>query len=353
MPLLSRRIYHRVLTFCVGLGVGTLSGTAVFHLLPQAFDLLTDGHGYISKSWMAIVGIYLFFFTDRLLKLITEHRHKKKREKAANMSLSKSDDRQMRNGTMVIPMDKLNKSESTVTSSSTAMLIPDVTSKGIASKANKDESENGPTLFCVPEEVTDLETASEDGISKDDLKQAHGMCSHDHEVEFHQGDSVIAAVAWMIIFGDGLHNFIDGLSIGAAFTKSTLTGLSVSLAVLCEEFPHELGDIAILLNAGMTIRQALTYNLLSAVTCYFGFVIGVLLGELVDTVPYIFALAAGMFLYISLASMVPEMNQASDRHMGKSTLQGIKCIALQASGVLVGLVAMFLMAYYGSNISLE
>ena len=84
----------------------------------------------------------------------------------------------------------------------------------------------------------------------------------------------IATVAWMIIFGDGIHNFIDGLSIGAAFSESILTGLSVSLAVLCEEFPHELGDFAVLLNSGMTVRQAMMYNFLSACTCYLGLVIG-------------------------------------------------------------------------------
>ena len=46
----------------------------------------------------------------------------------------------------------------------------------------------------------------------------------------------------MIIFGDGFHNFIDGVSIGAAFSESILTGISISLAVMCEELPHELGE---------------------------------------------------------------------------------------------------------------
>merc|ERR1712098_107973 len=128
-------------------------------------------------------------------------------------------------------------------------------------------------------------------------------------IEAGQGGSKIATVAWMIIFGDGIHNFIDGLSIGAAFSESILTGISVSLAVLAEEFPHELGDFVVLLNAGMTMKQAMMYNFLSACTCYLGLVLGILLGEL-DANRYIFALAGGMFLYISLVDMVPEMNES-------------------------------------------
>ena len=75
------------------------------------------------------------------------------------------------------------------------------------------------------------------------------------DLEKSSDGSHVATVAWMIIFGDGVHNFIDGLSIGAAFTESILTGISVSIAVVCEEFPHELGDFAVLLNSGMNIKQ--------------------------------------------------------------------------------------------------
>lgn len=51
----------------------------------------------------------------------------------------------------------------------------------------------------------------------------------------------VRTVAWMVIFGDALHNFVDGLSMGAAFSRRTFFGVSVSLAILCEELPHELG----------------------------------------------------------------------------------------------------------------
>ena len=118
----------------------------------------------------------------------------------------------------------------------------------------------------------------------------------------------------------------------------------MSLAVLCEECPHELGDFAVLLNSGMSVKQAMAYNFLSACTCYLGLVLGnyhrftmfdikcnllgILLGELDGTNVYIFALAGGMFLYISLVrinlwriftsliqfllqvDMVPELNQS-------------------------------------------
>jgi len=129
---------------------------------------------------------------------------------------------------------------------------------------------------------------------------SHGHC---HDIDTLEGKLVtVAPVAWMIILGDGLHNFIDGLSIGAAFTQSIWEGINICIAVACEEFPHELGDFAILIHAGMSYRQALFYNFLSACMCYLGLVIGIYLGEFMNK--WIYALAAGMFIYISLSQMV-------------------------------------------------
>ena len=79
---------------------------------------------------------------------------------------------------------------------------------------------------------------------------------------------------WMIFIGDMLHNFIDELTLGAAFTVSIGEGFQMSLPIACEEFPHELGDIAVLLSSGLTIGQALIVNFLAACICYLGFFYG-------------------------------------------------------------------------------
>ena len=91
---------------------------------------------------------------------------------------------------------------------------------------------------------------------------------------------VMKAAGWMIFIGDMLHNFIDGLTLGAAFTVSIGEGFRVAFPIMCEEFPHELGDIAVLLSSGLTIGQALVMNFLSACSCYLGFLIGAGLGTL-------------------------------------------------------------------------
>ena len=88
----------------------------------------------------------------------------------------------------------------------------------------------------------------------------HGH-SHVHS-HIHSAPDSISSVAYMVIFGDGIHNLADGLAIGAAFSESFTSGLSTSIAVLCHELPHEVGDFAMLLKAGMSVKQAVCYNIL-------------------------------------------------------------------------------------------
>lgn len=77
-------------------------------------------------------------------------------------------------------------------------------------------------------------------------------------------------VALMVVIGDGLHNITDGLTIGAAFAMDPITGMATALAVLCHELPHELGDFALLLQTGVSLKTAFYYNVLSSVLSFIG-----------------------------------------------------------------------------------
>ena len=78
---------------------------------------------------------------------------------------------------------------------------------------------------------------------------------HTHDCEAH------GMAAPMVIIGDAFHNFLDGVVIGTAVRTSIPLGVSTALAVAAHEIPQELGDVAILLNAGYTRRKALILNL--------------------------------------------------------------------------------------------
>ncbi len=185
----------------------------------------------------------------------------------------------------------------------------------------------------------------------------------------------------MIILGDGLHNFIDGLSIGAAFTQSILQGINICIAVACEEFPHELGDFAILVHAGMSYRQALFYNFLSACMCFLGLVLGIYIGDSMNK--WIYALAAGMFIYIGLSQMVikfywnlldkikkisfelklPELNHMGEElendYATEKNRRGVvsfklklRILFLQNIGILIGFTIMLVTALYGDRLTI-
>ena len=117
----------------------------------------------------------------------------------------------------------------------------------------------------------------------------------------------IKPLAWLVMLGDGLHNFADGLALGAAISQSLSLGISTTIALVFHEIPHELGDFFILLSTGMTWYAALTFNFISALTAVVGFFVGVAISNVSEEAnSWILAIAAGVFLYISLVDLVRE-----------------------------------------------
>ena len=122
---------------------------------------------------------------------------------------------------------------------------------------------------------------------------------------------------------------------------------------MCEELPHELGDLAILLNSGLSLKRAIFYNCLSGLTCFLGFAVGVFLGELPTASSWIFAIAGGMFIYISYVNMLPEMTTAVETASQHNILTGVRVFLVQNFGLLFGLMLMYLLARYSEQINFE
>jgi len=127
---------------------------------------------------------------------------------------------------------------------------------------------------------------------------------HDHGCEAHRNPGVL------IVLGDGLHNFADGILIAAAFLASVPLGISTALATLVHEIPQEAGDFAILLDSGYSRRKALLLNVLSALATPVGTALGYLwLDAARELVPSVLAVSAGSFIYIATADLIPGLHR--------------------------------------------
>ncbi len=169
--------------------------------------------------------------------------------------------------------------------------------------------------------------------------EAHGEDAHDdHHHEHGHSHSQPAQTnhrpaGMFIILGDSIHNFVDGVLIGAAFLTDVQLGIVTSLAVAAHEIPQEVGDFAILLHSGYKRGEALFYNVLSSLATVVGGVLAYFsLGDLHDLLPYFLALAASSFIYIAVADLIPSLHQKTDI---KTSLQQIGLIM---AGVVLILV---------------
>ncbi|XP_063286239.1 zinc transporter ZIP10 [Pelobates fuscus] len=382
IPIINQGCFKYLLTFLVALAVGTLSGDALLHLLPHSqggHDHSYDGghddphHGHaenkafveqydsILKGLVALGGIYLLFIVEHCLRMFKHYKDRKGKQEWLNRKIDESavgrklSDHKLnrRSDAEWLQLKPISGVDDSVASEVQRLNETEMTYVGGLTQS--------PKAFIPDEEMPHT---NKDG-SYDDDHSLDGHCEHNHEKidlpkkhhhskhshhshgHCHSGkdmkDTGIASIAWMVIMGDGMHNFSDGLAIGAAFSTGLPGGISTSVAVFCHELPHELGDFAVLLKAGMTVNQAIVYNLLSAMMAYVGMLIGIAVGQYADNITlWIFAITAGMFLYVALVDMLPEMlhGDAESEHcpIGHFTLQNL--------GLLFGFAIMLVIALY-------
>ncbi|XP_064590728.1 zinc transporter ZIP5 [Zonotrichia leucophrys gambelii] len=279
LPLRARGSFRSLLAFLVALAVGTLCGDALLHLWPHAQGKHPEAPGDASPAVLqglaVLGGIYALFVLELLLAMLRRRREATGHSHGETPGLAPS-----RAGTEL-------------------------------------------RLLAVPE--AELEPRPPG--------PPHG---HSHGPALPPGPGA-TDIVWMVVLGDGVHNLSDGLAIGAAFSHSLPSGLSTALAVLCHELPHELGDLALLLRAGAAPRSLLLLSLLSALLSCLGAGAGVALGRSgTPLAPWLLAATAGVFLYVALADMLPEVLRGSaEGTWGRFALQNAGF--LLGAGIMLGI----------------
>jgi len=134
----------------------------------------------------------------------------------------------------------------------------------------------------------------------------------------HEGKCEVHAFTHLIIIGDGIHNFIDGLVIAASFFVSIPFGIVTTLLIIGHELPQELGDFGVLVYGGFSPKKALLFNLASQLTAVAGGVAGFLLSGAAGFTELLLPFAAGGFMYIAASDLIPELHK--EKRLAKSML---------------------------------
>lgn len=296
-------VFQLVIQFCVSLAVGSLTGDALLHLLPMFLGLHVHSDGsdhshseevpdYICKILVMMAGIYCFYLMETIFSIITTHKD------SHHHSLHHHEE-----------------------------------------GSEPHHCDHGKVL-----EMYMQEKKNKQSISQTDLVVSeHSEDTEEAFPEINQRSREQRLLPYMVTIGDAIHNFADGLAIGAAFSVSWNSGLATSLAVFCHELPHELGDFAILLHSGLSVKKALMLNVGSALTSFIGLYIALTVSTDLATKQWIAAITSGLFLYVGLADMLPTMIHADNRRPWLMFL-------LQNLGLLSGWGILLLLSLYEEKI---
>ncbi len=152
--------------------------------------------------------------------------------------------------------------------------------------------------------------------------------NHNH---FHAAERKVHNFVYMVLFGDAVHNFIDGLAIGASYLAGFPIGLATTIAVILHEIPHEIGDFGALVHGGFTKKEALIYNFLSGLTAIAGTIIALVLYNYIKNINiFLIPFAAANLIYIAGSDLIPELHKESEVRVG----------LLQTATFVVGIILM-------------
>lgn len=166
------------------------------------------------------------------------------------------------------------------------------------------------------------------------LRHSHGIL---HEHYHGHPELKRPELATINILGDAIHNFIDGIMIGASYLVSPTLGLSTTIAVLLHEIPQELADFGILIHSGLSVRKGVLLNLASASVAIVGTVLSLLAGSVAQqtVTTSLIPLTAGGFVYLATADLIPELQHE----------RGLRALIVQTILIALGIAVMGLLTF--------
>ena len=149
-------------------------------------------------------------------------------------------------------------------------------------------------------------------------------------------DDYVHPVGKLVLFSDGVHNFIDGVVMAISFLVSIPVGVATTIAVVLHEIPQEIGDFAVLVHSGYSKGKALWFNFLSALPAVLGMILVFSLGSMVENASHwLVPLGAGGFIYIAVADLIPELHKTKE----------LKHSLIQVFSVAIGVFAMVALVF--------
>ena len=125
----------------------------------------------------------------------------------------------------------------------------------------------------------------------------------------------------LIIFGDTIHNLLDGVAIGTSFLVNPSLGLVVALSTFLHETPHEIADFGILLAKGWSRRKVFFANFFSSLATFPGAILSYFFADRLNSgIGYLMAIAAGFFLYVAATDFLPEATHAPRKYLGEQAI---------------------------------
>ncbi|MFM7295432.1 MAG: ZIP family metal transporter [Burkholderiales bacterium] len=222
-------------------------------------------------------------------------------------------------------------------------LIPHVFESSKSSEASAGWILAGILGFFAMEKLV-LWRHSHDHGASIDLPAPHAdpnvqTAAHGHEHQHGRSEAGGHASAWMVIVGDGFHNFTDGLAIAAAFVADIKLGILTSIAIIAHELPQELGNFLVLVHSGFSKRRALVWNLISSLATLVGAVLAFFLLRALENYSIVFlCLAASSMIYVAIADLIPGLHRRNSLRdsLAQFSLIGLGVLSIWTVHMLVG-----------------